>query len=257
MPYFVVQRSLYEVRERPSKVYSWKVFMLSQIIVEIPWNTLMAAIMYFCFYYPVGLYRNAEPAGQVTERGALFFLLLWGFLMFTCTFTDFIIAGFETAEAGGNAANILFMMCLLFCGVLATPATLPGFWIFMYRISPFTYFVQGLMSVAVGNTNVVCATNELLHFAPPVGQTCAQFLNDYISIAGGYLQDPSATDMCSFCTIGSTNTYLAGVNAYYSQRWRNFGIFMVYSVFNVFGAIFVFWLTRVPKKHLFGKKKTE
>lgn len=36
MPQFVIQRSLYEARERPSKVYSWKVFMLSQIIVELP-----------------------------------------------------------------------------------------------------------------------------------------------------------------------------------------------------------------------------
>jgi ATP-binding cassette subfamily G (WHITE) protein 2 (PDR) len=38
MPLFVTQRSLYEVRERPSKTYSWKVFMLSQIVVEIPWS---------------------------------------------------------------------------------------------------------------------------------------------------------------------------------------------------------------------------
>jgi ATP-binding cassette, subfamily G (WHITE), member 2, PDR len=39
MPHFVTQRSLYEVRERPSKAYSWKVFMLSNIIVELPWNS--------------------------------------------------------------------------------------------------------------------------------------------------------------------------------------------------------------------------
>lgn len=38
MPNFVVQRSLYEVRERPSKTYSWKVFILSNIVVEIPWS---------------------------------------------------------------------------------------------------------------------------------------------------------------------------------------------------------------------------
>lgn len=42
MPHFCTQRSLYEVRERPSKTYSWQVFILSQIIVELPWNTLMA-----------------------------------------------------------------------------------------------------------------------------------------------------------------------------------------------------------------------
>lgn len=36
MPRFVIQRSLYEVRERPSKAYSWGAFMFANIIVEIP-----------------------------------------------------------------------------------------------------------------------------------------------------------------------------------------------------------------------------
>ena len=257
MPYFVVQRSLYEVRERPSKVYSWKVFMLSQIIVEIPWNTLMSLFMFLCFYYPIGLYKNAEPAGQVHERAALMFLLLWAFLMFTSTFTDLIIAGFETAEAGANLANLLFMLCLIFCGILANPDTFPRFWIFMYRVSPFTYLATAMISVAVANTNVVCAANELLHFAPLAGQTCGQYMKEYIKMTGGYLVDANATDTCSFCTIDDTNTYLASSHAYYSERWRNFAIFLSYSVFNIAGALVVYWLVRVPKKKLGGKKKKE
>lgn len=133
MPQFIIQRSLYEARERPSKVYSWKVFMLSQIIVELPWNALMAVIMYFCWYYPIGLYRNAIPTDTVTERGALMFLFLLMFMLFTGTFSTFIVAGFETAEAGGNLANLMFTLCLIFCGVLAQPNTLPRFWIFMCK----------------------------------------------------------------------------------------------------------------------------
>jgi hypothetical protein len=27
--------------------------------------------MYVCWYYPIGLYRNAEPTDAVAERGAL------------------------------------------------------------------------------------------------------------------------------------------------------------------------------------------
>ncbi|CZR68022.1 probable ABC transporter CDR4 [Phialocephala subalpina] len=257
MPYFVVQRSLYEVRERPSKVYSWKVFMLSQIIVEIPWNTLMSLLMFLCFYYPIGLYKNAEPTGQVHERGALMFLLLWAFLMFTCTFTDMVIAGFNSAEAGGNVANLLFMLCLIFCGILANPDTFPRFWIFMYRVSPFTYLATAMISVAVANTNVVCAANEFLYFAPLAGQTCAEYMKEYIKEMGGYLADSNATDICSFCTIGDTNTYLASSHAYYSQRWRNLGIFLSYSAFNIAGALCVYWLTRVPKKNIGRKKKQE
>jgi ATP-binding cassette subfamily G (WHITE) protein 2 (PDR) len=51
---------------------------------------------------PVGFYRNAEPTGQVHERGALFFLLIWVFLIFTSTFAHMCIAAVETAEEGGS-----------------------------------------------------------------------------------------------------------------------------------------------------------
>ena len=64
MPNFVIQRSLYEVRERPSKTYSWVVFILSSIIVEIPWSVLCATLFFLCWYYPIGYYRNAIPHGR-------------------------------------------------------------------------------------------------------------------------------------------------------------------------------------------------
>ncbi|EFZ02795.1 ABC transporter [Metarhizium robertsii] len=254
MPQFIIQRSLYEARERPSKVYSWKVFMLSQIIVELPWNSLMAVIMYFCWYYPIGLYRNAIPTDAVAERGALMFLFLLMFMLFTGTFSTFIVAGFETAEAGGNLANLLFTLCLIFCGVLATPETLPRFWIFMYRVSPFTYLVSGMLSTGVANTKVICAANELLSFEPPSNQTCWQYMEDYIKVFGGELTNPNTTSTCEFCTISDTNVFLAGVSSSYSDRWRNFGLLWVFVIFNIGAALFVYWLARVPKNKLGGKK---
>ncbi|OQE05807.1 hypothetical protein PENFLA_c229G02355, partial [Penicillium flavigenum] len=172
MPNFIIQRSIFEVRERPSKMYSWKVFMASNIIVELPWNFLVAVLMFFCWYYPVGLYANAEPTDAVHERGALMFLFLLVFLWFTSTFTNMVIAGVETAETGGNIANLLFALLLLFCGVVATPDEMPGFWIFMYRVSPFTYLVSGMLSTAVSGTDVTCSTDEILTFNPPGSQTC-------------------------------------------------------------------------------------
>jgi ATP-binding cassette subfamily G (WHITE) protein 2 (PDR) len=53
MPLFVTQRSLYEVRERPSKTYSWQAFVVSNIVGDLPWNLICATLMYFCWYYPV------------------------------------------------------------------------------------------------------------------------------------------------------------------------------------------------------------
>ena len=253
MPHFVTQRALYEARERPSKTYSWKAFMFANIMVELPWNGLMAVIIFFCFYYPIGLYANAEPTGAVHLRGAQFFLFTLQFLLFTSTFTNMMIAGIADAETGGNIGNLLFSLSLIFCGVLQPAAALPRFWIFMYRVSPFTYLVEGMLSVGIANTSVQCADNEFVTFSPPSGQTCGQYMKPYIRQAGGYLQDHSATDSCNFCTFDQTNFFLGGLGLSYGNVWRDFGVLWVYIVFNAFAAVGIYWLARVPKNK--GKKK--
>ncbi len=116
MPNFISQRDLYETRERPSKVYSWKAFMLSNIIVELPWNALASILIFFPLYYPIGMYRNAIPTDSVTERGGLMYLLVLSFMLFASTFTHMVVAGVATAEIGAIIALILFALCLVFCG---------------------------------------------------------------------------------------------------------------------------------------------
>ena len=223
MPHFVTQRALYEARERPSKSYSWKAFILANIVVELPWNTLMAVIIFFCFYYPIGLYHNGEPTGAVSLRGAQFFLFTLQFLLFSSSFATMIIAGITDAEAGSNLANLLFSLCLIFCGVLQPPAGLPGFWIFMYRVSPFTYLVEGMLSTAVANQRVHCADNEYVSFDPPTDLTCLQYMQLYLSKAQtGYLRNPQAMDRCEFCTYNSTNVFLEHVSASYGNVWEGF-----------------------------------
>ncbi|PWY81726.1 hypothetical protein BO94DRAFT_587429 [Aspergillus sclerotioniger CBS 115572] len=250
MPHFVTQRSLYEVRERPSKTYSWQAFMTANILVELPWNTLMAVFMFLCWYYPIGLYNNAKPTDAVNERGGLMFLLIWVFLLFTSTFAHMVIAGIELAETGGNIATLLFSLCLIFCGVLATPEAMPGFWIFMYRVSPFTYLVSAMLSTGLSGTTVTCEAVEYLTFDPPSNETCQDYMASYISLNGGYLKNPSATSNCDFCTMSSTDTFLASVSSSFSDAWRNFGLMWVYIFFNIVAAVGIYWLARVPK----GKK---
>jgi len=247
MPLFVSQRALYEVRERPSKTYDWKAFMLSQLIAEWPWAIFSATLLFFCWYYPIGLYRNAEPTGAVTERGALMWLYVVTFLLFSSSFSHMMIAGIGDAETGSNIANVLFSLSLLFCGVLRGPTALPGFWICMYYVSPFTYLVEGFLTTGVANTAVTCASNEYLQFTPPPGQSCGQYMEAFISYSGGYLQNPAATDICSFCTIDTTNAFLAAVNQSPKDMWRDFGIMWIYIAFNTCAAIGIYWLARVPK----------
>jgi ATP-binding cassette subfamily G (WHITE) protein 2 (PDR) len=148
------------------------------------------------------------------------FLLTVQFLLFTSTFSTMIIAAIDDAETAGNIGNLLFSLVLIFCGVLATPSQFPHFWIFLYRLSPFTYFVDALLSVGVANTQVVCAANEYLRFDAPAGQTCRDYMSTYISQAGGYLLDPNAMGQCQFCAVKDTNVFLAQVSSSYSHRWR-------------------------------------
>ncbi|KAL2847893.1 ABC-2 type transporter-domain-containing protein [Aspergillus pseudodeflectus] len=247
MPNFVTQRALYEARERPSKAYSWKAFMTANIIVELPWNSLMAVLIFVCWYYPVGLYRNAEPTDAVHERGALMFLLVLTFLLFTSTFSHMIIAGIELAETGGNLANLLFSLCLVFCGVLAGPSQLPGFWIFMYRVSPFTYLVSAMLSTGVSGTTAHCEPVEFVTLTPPDNTTCLEYMQTFKDLNGGYLLDDNATSECTWCQIDNTDTFLAAVNSNFDDAWRNFGLMWVYIFFNIAAAVFIYWLARVPK----------
>lgn len=116
MPYFALQRSLYEVRERPSKAYSWIAFILASIVVEIPWNLFMAVPAFFVWYYPIGLYQNAEPTDSVISRGGTMFLIILLFMLFTSTFTMMVVAGINDAATAGQISQLMFSLCLVFCG---------------------------------------------------------------------------------------------------------------------------------------------
>lgn len=265
MPHFVTQRALYEVRERPSKTYSWQAFMLANITAEIPWNALMAVLIFICWYYPIGLYHNAEATDAVTSRSGLVFLFVLSFLLFTSTFTNLVIAGIDTAETAGNVAALMFMLCLVFCGyvvsifhfgsfltlsssVLASPDDFPRFWIFMYRVSPLTYLVNGILTTSLANSPAVCSAVEISTIQPPSNMTCGEYLAPYIaSVGDGVVSNPAATADCQFCSITSTNSFLAAIGVNFDNRWRDYGLLWVYIIFNIFGALFLYWLARVPK----------
>ncbi|KXH62111.1 hypothetical protein CSAL01_09966 [Colletotrichum salicis] len=237
MPNFILQPEQYEARERASRAYSWYVFVLV-IVVELPWNTLAAIVIFFPFYYLVGMYRNAIPTNAVTKRGGLMFLLIWAFMLFESTFADMVVAGVPTAEIGATLSLLLFALCLIFCGVIVPVNALPSFWKFMYRVSPLTYLVEGLLSTGLAQNKVECSQLELLQFSPANGTTCGDG---------------------AFCPLATTDAFLATTSTSYGKRWRSYGLMWFYIIFNLFAALSLYWLARVPKKHSFAqlwKKKS-
>jgi ATP-binding cassette subfamily G (WHITE) protein 2 (PDR) len=131
--------------------------------------------------------------------------------------------------------------------VVVTKASLPGFWLFMYRLSPFTYLIGGLLTTATGHAEIICADNEYSRFLTPLMVTCGEYMAPYITSHGGYLLDPLSTSECTFCPLSATDTYLAKLDLNYGDRWRNFGILWAYIIFNVAGAMAIYWLARVSK----------
>jgi ABC-type multidrug transport system permease subunit len=211
---------------------------------------------FLCWYFPIGLYRNAEWTNQVDSRGITIFLHVWMFFLLTSSFTHMIIAGLPDADTAAGILNLIFIMMFAFCGVLAGPGTLPAFWIFMYRVNPFTYVVEGFLGTTIANAPVTCATNEILNFKPANGSTCREFLSDYMSSKGGYLagDSGSSTNECLYCPMASTNAFLQRINVNYDNRWRDFGLLWAYVIFNCAAAVAIYWLVRVPRK---SKSKKE
>ncbi|PYI28297.1 putative ABC multidrug transporter [Aspergillus indologenus CBS 114.80] len=248
IPMFIIQRSLYEVRERPSKTYSWKAFMVASILVEIPYQIVMGVLVYACYYYAV-------DGVQASSRQGLVLLFCIQFFVYASTFAILCIAALPDAETAGAIVTLLFSMALTFNGVMQSPSALPGFWIFMYRVSPFTYWVGGVTATQLHGRPVQCSTTELSIFNPPAGQTCGDYLGDYLQTAVGYLKNPNATASCEYCSMSVADQYLAGVNIFYSERWRNFGIFWVYIVVDIAAAVFLYYAFRVKKWSLASLKK--
>jgi ATP-binding cassette subfamily G (WHITE) protein 2 (PDR) len=242
IPRFVIQRSLYEVRERPSKTYSWAAFLIANIVAEIPYQVFLGCLVWCCYYFTV--FGTTE---QSPERAGLILLYCVQFFIFASSFAHLLIAGLPDAETAATICTLLFSMCLTFNGVLQRPSSLPGFWIFMYRVSPLTYLVSGIAATGLHSRRVICSSTEFAVFNPPTNATCGQYMAKYLSMAPGYLINPDAVKSCEYCPLSSADQFLAGSNISWGERWWHYGIVWVYVVFNICMAVFMYWFFRARK----------
>ena len=156
------------------------------------------------------------------------------------------IAALPDAQTAANLVTLLSLMSVIFSGVLQTPDALPGFWKFMWRVSPFNYWIGGITGTVLHNREINCATRELSIFSPPPGSTCGEYLAAFIQGgAPGRLLNPSATADCEYCSLRTADQYLANSRISYDQRWRNFGILWAYVIFNIAVAVLTYYLFRV------------
>lgn len=123
----------------------------------------------------------------------------------------------------------------------------PSCRVFMYRVSPFTYWIGGIVGTELHAREITCSAKETNTFDPPSGMTCGQYLQPLLAQAPGKLQNPDATSQCRYCGVSDADQLLASSNIFWSERFRNFGIMWAYIVFNIFMAVVLYYLFRVKK----------
>lgn len=94
---------------------------------------------------------------------------------------------------------------------------------------------------------MTCSDREIVRITPPPGQTCPDYLADYISAAGGYLVpgSTSSSEECRFCPLSTSDDFLSAYGMSYSNRWRDFGIVFAYIGFNIIATFALYKWFRV------------
>ncbi|KAJ6157497.1 hypothetical protein N7470_005089 [Penicillium chermesinum] len=225
--------ALYEVRERPSKAYSWKAFLLSNVLVEVPYMILTGILVFGSYFYAVVGVPSSLTQGTVLVYSIQFFI-------YTGTFAQAAIAALPDALTASAVVTLIFAMLLAF---------------HVPRL-PFTYWTGGMAAAQVHGRKVVCAARELSVFDPPSGKTCQEYLSKYASSSGGQIINGNATSHCEYCPLSVGDQFLASVNIKYDQIWRNFGLVWVYIVFNIFIVVSTYYLFRVRRWDLDSMKKS-
>lgn len=239
MPKFVGRRALFELREGPSRTYSWAAFLISQIAVELSWQILLGICTWASFFFSV------YGTNQSPERQGLVLLFVVQFFIFASSFAHLIGAAMPNAVVGGMVALFAFLMSLLSNGIMQPPDVLPKFWLYMHRVSPLTYYVGGISATALHGRPIHCSDQELMKFDAPPGQTCGNYLAEYLKTGSGNLENPLSTGKCHYCPLRSADQYLSDRDISWDHRWWNFGIIWAYVAFNIVGVILLYYLFRV------------
>ena len=77
---FFNTRSVYEIRERPSRMYSWTALITAQILGELPLNVVGSSIYFLIWYWLVG-YPSSRAGYSYLILGVMFPLYLTTFAL--------------------------------------------------------------------------------------------------------------------------------------------------------------------------------
>ena len=251
-PVFLNARNIFQSRENNAKIYSWFAFTFAAVVVEIPYAIVAGGIYFCCWWWGIMGYRVSSFTSGFT------FLCVILFELYYVGFGQAIAAFAPNELLASLLVPIFFLFVVSFCGVVVPPQQLPEFWrSWMYWTTPFHYLLEAFLGAAIHDQPVRCKESEFARLTAPEGQSCMSYLMPYIDQAGGYVQT-GADGICEFCQYKNGDEFGRGFSVYYSNIWRDFGIFCGFILFNYAVVFFATWLKfrgRNPLKGLMMTRK--
>lgn len=86
VPKFYQNRSLWETRELPSRIYGWVAFCTANVVAEIPIAIVSSVIYFVLWYFPTGSPADSSTSGYVFLMTMLFFLFQASWGQWICAF---------------------------------------------------------------------------------------------------------------------------------------------------------------------------
>ncbi|CAI5036085.1 CFC_HP_G0031890.mRNA.1.CDS.1 [Saccharomyces cerevisiae] len=233
-------KEVYIAREARSNTYHWTVLLIAQTIVELPLAISSSTLFFLCCYFCCGFETSARVAG-------VFYLNYILFSMYYLSFGLWLLYSAPDLQTAAVFVAFLYSFTASFCGVMQPYSLFPRFWTFMYRVSPYTYFIETFVSLLLHDREVNCSTSEMVPSQPVMGQTCGQFMKPFIDEFGGKLHINNTYTVCAYCMYTVGDDFLAQENMSYHHRWRNFGFEWVFVCFNIAAMFVGFYLTYIKK----------
>ena len=98
-------RTVYEVRERPARMFTWSAFLVSEILIEIPWSMLGSSLVFFCWYWNSG-FDSSRVAFSY-----LFYCIV--FPLYYVTFALAVVAISPNGVVASTLFSVLFSFMLI------------------------------------------------------------------------------------------------------------------------------------------------
>ncbi|KAJ3545283.1 hypothetical protein NMY22_g2500 [Coprinellus aureogranulatus] len=232
-PMFIFNRRTF-IRESSSRIYSPYVFAIGQVLGEIPYSILCALLYWVLMVYPIGF-----GDGAAGTNGTGFQLLIIIFMiLFGVTLGQLIAALSPSVQIAVLFNPFIGLVLSTFCGVTIPYPQLMGFWrSWLYELNPYTRTLASMVSTELHGLVIQCRPDEWAVFNPPDGQTCGEWAQDFVTVAGGYIDNVNDTIACRYCQFRFGDEFYTPLNIDFSNRWRDAFILFAFFVFNLIVTI--------------------